>query len=68
MVDPQEGDEADGWSLLEWLLGVPQKVLNFLTEAPIACVSHALSFVKSFWPEAQLEAFSQGVATECSKE
>jgi hypothetical protein len=68
MVDPQEGDEADGRSLLERLLGAPQKILNFLTEAPIACVSHALSFVKSFWPEAQLEVFSQGVAAECSEE
>jgi hypothetical protein len=48
MVDPQEGDELDGRSLLERLLGAPQKVLSFLTEAPITCASHALSFVKSF--------------------
>jgi hypothetical protein len=59
MVDPQEGGEADGRSLLERLLGAPQKVLSFLTETPIACVSHALSFIKSFWPEARLEAFAQ---------
>jgi hypothetical protein len=52
MVDPQEDGEADERPLLERLLGVPQKVLSFLTEAPIACVSHALSFVKWFWPEA----------------
>jgi hypothetical protein len=58
MVDPQEGSEADERPLLERLLGAPQKVLSFLTEAPIACVSHALNFVKSFWPEARLEAFS----------
>jgi hypothetical protein len=31
-------------------------------------ISHALSFVKSFWPEARLEAFTQGVAAECSEE
>jgi hypothetical protein len=68
MVEPQEGGEADGRSLLEQLLGAPQKVLNFLTEAPIACVSHALSFVKSFWPKARLEAFAQGVAAECTEE
>jgi hypothetical protein len=68
MVDPQEGSEADGRSLLERLLGALQKVLSFRTEAPIACVSHALSFVKSFWPEARLEAFAQGVAAECSEE
>jgi peptidoglycan hydrolase CwlO-like protein len=43
MVDPQEGGEADGRSLLERLLGAPQKVLSFLTEAPIGCVSHALA-------------------------
>jgi hypothetical protein len=62
MVDPQEGGEADERPLLERLLGAPQKVLSFFTEAPIACVGHALSFVKSFWPEARLEAFAQGVA------
>jgi hypothetical protein len=37
-------------------------------EAPVACVSHALAFVKSFWPEAQLETFAQGVAAECTEE
>jgi hypothetical protein len=39
MVDPQEDDEADERSLLERLLGAPEKVLSFLTEAPITCVS-----------------------------
>jgi hypothetical protein len=68
MVDPQEDCEADERPLLERLLGVSQKVLSFLTEAPITCVSHALSFVKSFWPEARLEAFAQVVAAECSEE
>jgi hypothetical protein len=38
MVDPQEGGEADERPLLERLLGAPQKVLSFLTEALIACV------------------------------
>jgi hypothetical protein len=52
MADPQEDGEADERPLLERLLGAPQKVLSFLIEAPVACVSHALSFVKSFWPEA----------------
>jgi hypothetical protein len=68
MVDPQEDGEAGERPLLERLLGAPHKVLSFLTEAPIACVSHAVSFVKSFWPEARLEAFAQGVAAECSEE
>jgi hypothetical protein len=68
MVDPQEDSQAGKRPLLERLLGAPQKVLSFLTEAPIACFSHALSFVKSFWPEARVEAFTQGVAAECSEE
>jgi hypothetical protein len=68
MVDPQEGDEANGRSLLERLLGAPLKVLSFIPEAPNTCVSHALSFVKSFWLEARLEVFAQGVAAECSEE
>jgi hypothetical protein len=68
MVDPQEDGEVGERPLLEQLLGAPQKVVKFLTEAPVACVSHALSFVKSFWSEARLEAFVQGVAAECSEE
>jgi hypothetical protein len=32
------------------------------------CVSHVLAFVKSFWPEAQLETFAQGVAAECTED
>jgi hypothetical protein len=68
MVDPQEDGEAGERPLLERLLRAPQKVVKFLTDAPVACVSHALSFVKSFWPEARLEAFVQGVAAVCSEE
>jgi hypothetical protein len=68
IVDPQEDGRVGERTLLERLLGAPQKVVKFLTEAPVACVSHALSFVKSFWPEARLEAFAQGVAAECSEE
>jgi hypothetical protein len=56
LVDPQEGGKADGRSLLERLLGAPQKILSFITEAPTTCVSHALGIVKSFWPKATLEA------------
>jgi hypothetical protein len=58
IVDPQEDGEVGEQLLLERLLGAPQKVVKFLTEAPVACVSHALAFVKSFWPEAQLETFA----------
>jgi hypothetical protein len=64
IVDPQEDGEAGERPLLERLLGVPQKVVKFVAEAPVACVSHALAFVKSFWLEAQLETFAQGVAAE----
>jgi hypothetical protein len=58
MVDPPEGGEASLWPLLERLRGAPQKVVKFLSEAPVACVSHALAFVKSFLLEAQLEIFA----------
>jgi hypothetical protein len=68
MVDPQEGGKADGRSQLERPLGAPQKVLSFIAEAPITCVSHALSFIKSFWPQARLEVFAQGAAADCSEE
>jgi hypothetical protein len=66
MVDPAEEGEADKRLLLERLRGAPERVLKFLTEAPVACVSHALSFVKSFWPEAPLGMFAHGVAAECT--
>jgi phage-related tail protein len=68
MVDPLEEGEVGKWPLQERLLGALQKVIKFLTEAPVACASHALAFVKSFWPEAQLEMFVQGVAAECTEE
>jgi hypothetical protein len=48
MVNPPEEGETSKQTLLERLLGAPQKVASFLTEAPAACVSHALAFVKSF--------------------
>jgi hypothetical protein len=68
MVDPLEEGEAGERPLLERLLGAPQKVIKFLTEAPVACVSHALAFVKSFWLEAQLEMFAQGVVAEYTED
>jgi hypothetical protein len=34
----------------------------------VTCVSHALSFVKSFWPQARLELLAQGAAANYSKE
>jgi DNA-binding transcriptional MerR regulator len=68
MVDPAEGGEAEKRPLLERLRGVLERVVKFLAEAPVACVSHALAFVKSFWPEAPLGMFAQGVAAECTEE
>jgi hypothetical protein len=68
MVDPPEEGEAGKQPLLDRLLGAPERVVKFLTEAPVACVSHALAFVKSFWPEAPLGMFMQGVAAECTEE
>jgi hypothetical protein len=48
MVAPVEEGEADKQPLLERLRGAPERVVKFLAEAPFACVSHALAFVKSF--------------------
>jgi hypothetical protein len=55
-------------ALLEQLRGAPQKVVKFLSEAPVACVNHALTFVKSFLSEAQLEIFAQGMAADCTED
>jgi hypothetical protein len=68
MVDPLEEGETGEQPLLERLLGASERVVKFLTEALVACVSHALAFVKSFWPEAPLGMFAQGVAAECTEE
>jgi hypothetical protein len=43
-------------------------VLKFLSEAPVACVSNALAYVKSFLPNAQLDIFAQGMAVNCTDE
>jgi hypothetical protein len=68
MVDLAEEGKADKQPLLERLRGASERVVKFLTDAPAACVSHALAFVKSFWPEAPLGMFTQGVAAECTEE
>jgi hypothetical protein len=68
MVDPVEEGEADKQPLLERLRGAPERVLKFLAKAQVAYVSHALAFVKSFWPEASLGMFVQGVAAEYTEE
>jgi hypothetical protein len=58
MVDPAEEGEVDKQPLPERLRGAPKRVFKFLAEAPVACVSHAPAFVKSFWPEAPLGMFA----------
>jgi hypothetical protein len=67
MVDPPEEGKASPWPLLEQLREAPKKVLKFLTEAPVACVSNALAVVKSFLPNARLEIFAQGMAADCTE-
>jgi ABC-type transporter Mla subunit MlaD len=67
MVDPLEEGEARPRPLLEQLREAPKKVLKFLTEAPVACVSNALAVVKSFLPNARLEIFAQGMAADCTE-
>jgi hypothetical protein len=39
IVDPQEDGKAGERPLLERLLGASQKVVKFLTEAPVACTA-----------------------------
>jgi hypothetical protein len=68
MVDPPEEGEASPRPLLERLRGAPQKVVRFLSKAPVACVSHTLAFVKSFLPEVRLEIFAQGMAVDCTED
>jgi hypothetical protein len=68
MVNPPEEGEANPRPLLERLREAPKKVLKFLSEAPVACVSNALAYVKSFLPNAQLETFAQGMAADCTDE
>jgi hypothetical protein len=68
MVDPVEGGETDKRPLLERLRGALERDVKFLAEASVACVSHALAFVKSFWPEAPLGMFARGVAAKCTEE
>jgi hypothetical protein len=68
MVDPLEEGEAGQRPLLERLREAPKKMLKFLSEAPVACVSNALTYVKSFVPNAQLSIFAQGMAADCTDE
>jgi chromosome segregation ATPase len=68
MVDPPEEGEANPRPLLERLREAPKKVLKFLSEAPVACVSNALAIVKSFLPNAQLEIFAQGMTADCTED
>jgi hypothetical protein len=68
LVDPSEESYASPRPLLERLHEAPKKVLKFLSEAPVACVSNALAYVKSFVPTAQLSIFAQGMAADCPDE
>jgi hypothetical protein len=68
LVDPPEESDASPRPLLERLREAPKKVLKFLSEAPVACMSNALAYVKSFVPTAQLSIFAQGMAADCPDE
>jgi hypothetical protein len=68
MVDPPEEGDASPRPLLERLHEAPKKVLKFLSEAPVACVSNALAYIKSFVPTVQLSIFTQGMAVDCPDE
>jgi hypothetical protein len=68
MVDPPEEGKASPRPLLEQLREALKKVLKFLTEAPVACVSNAFAIVKSFLPDAQLDIFAQGMVADCTEE
>jgi hypothetical protein len=68
MVDPPEEGEAGPRPLLGRLHEAPKKMLKFLSEAPVTCVSNDLAYVKSFVPNAQLGIFAQGMAADCSDE
>jgi hypothetical protein len=68
MVDPPEEGEANPWPLLVWLREAPKKIFKFLSEAPVTCVNNALTIVKSFLPNAQLEIFAQGMAADCTED
>jgi chromosome segregation ATPase len=68
MVDPPEEAKAKPQPLVERLCEAPKKVLKFLSEAPVACVSNALTIVKSFLLNARLEIFAQGMAADCTED
>jgi hypothetical protein len=68
MVDPPEEGEAGPRPLLERLHEALKKMLKFLSEAPVACVSNALAYVKSFVLSAQLSISAQGMAADCTDE
>jgi hypothetical protein len=68
MVNTPEEGEASPQPLLERLREAPKKVLKFLSEAPVACVSNALAYVKSFLPNVQLDIFAQGMVADCTDE
>jgi hypothetical protein len=67
MVGSPEDGEASQRPSLERLREAPKKVLKFLSEAPVACVSNTLALVKSL-PDAQLEIFAQRMTADCTEE
>ena len=68
MVDPIEGGEAGGKSLVERLREAPQKITGFLSETSRQYAAHVLGLVTSYWPGANSTPLGDGLSTKCSDE
>ncbi|XP_039798552.1 uncharacterized protein LOC120663721 [Panicum virgatum] len=68
MVDPIEGGEAGGKSLVERLREAPQKITGFLSETSRQYAAHVLGLVTSYWPGANSTPLGDGLSAKCSDE
>lgn len=68
MVDTVEDGATEGKSFLERLQGAPQKITNYVSGATKTYVAHVLGLFKSFWPSADLDRISTGMAADCTQE
>ncbi|XP_039787116.1 uncharacterized protein LOC120653432 [Panicum virgatum] len=68
MVDPAEEGIADDRSLLEQLREAPQKITSYVSEVTNTYVAHVLGLFKSFWPLADLNRLSAGMALDYNEE
>lgn len=68
MVDTVEDGATEGKSFLERQQGAPQKITNYISGATKTYVAHVLGLFKSFWPSADLDWISTGMAADCTQE